>query len=44
MDAHRVSDRVEDKIREMDTSRDWIINIHMDPYDDFEINDTIEHD
>lgn len=39
MDAHRVTDRVEDKIRAMDTSRDWIINIHMDPYDDFEIND-----
>lgn len=39
MDAHRVSDRVEDKIRNIDTTRDWIINVHMDPYDDFEIND-----
>ena len=39
MDAHRVSDRVEDKIRSIDTTRDWVINVHMDPYDDFEIND-----
>lgn len=39
MEAHRVTDRVEDKIRAIDTSKDWIINIHMDPYDDFEIND-----
>lgn len=39
MDAHRVSDRVEDKIRKIDIDKDWIINIHMDPYDDFEIND-----
>ena len=41
MDAHRVSDKIEDKIREMDKKRDWIINIHMDPYDDFEINDKV---
>lgn len=39
MDAHRVSDKIEDKIRKIDTSRDWIINIHMDPYDDLQIND-----
>lgn len=39
MDAHRVADRIEDKIKILDTNRDWIINIHMDPYDDLEIND-----
>lgn len=39
MDAHRVSDKIEEKIRKIDTSRDWIITIHMDPYDDLEIND-----
>lgn len=39
MDAHRVTDRIEDKIRMLSNKRDWVINIHMDPYDDFEIND-----
>ncbi len=38
MEAHRVSDRIEDKIKELDSSRNWIINIHMDPYDDSDIN------
>ncbi|WP_206423290.1 cation diffusion facilitator family transporter [Arcobacter peruensis] len=39
MDAHRVSDKIEHEIEELDKNRDWIINIHMDPYDDFTIND-----
>ena len=39
MDAHRASDWIEDKIEKLDTKRNWIINIHMDPYDDFKIND-----
>lgn len=39
MDAHRVSDAIEMQIKKLDTQRDWIINIHMDPYDDFLIND-----
>ena len=34
MDAHRVSDRVEDKISNIDKDINWIINIHLDPYDD----------
>jgi len=38
MEAHRVSDRIEERIKKIDTSREWIINIHMDPYDDSEIN------
>lgn len=38
MDAHRVSDRIEHEIENLDKNRDWIINIHMDPYDDFTIN------
>lgn len=38
MEAHRASDSIEDKIKNLDKSRDWIINIHMDPYDDFIIN------
>ncbi len=39
MEAHRASDIIEEKIKNIDLKRDWIINIHMDPYDDFKIND-----
>ena len=39
MDAHKVSDSIENKIKKLDSSREWIINIHMDPYDDFIINE-----
>lgn len=38
MAAHRISDKIEDEIRALDSSKSWIINIHMDPYDDSEIN------
>jgi len=38
MEAHRISDKIEDKIRLLDKNQNWIINIHMDPYDDSEIN------
>jgi cation diffusion facilitator family transporter len=38
MEAHRVSDRIEEKIEKLDTNKNWIINIHLDPYDDSEIN------
>ena len=40
MEAHRASDSIENKIKKLDKKRDWIINIHMDPYDDFKSNDT----
>lgn len=40
MDAHRVSDSIEMKIKNLDKNREWIINIHMDPYDDFIMNET----
>ena len=39
MDAHRNTDKIEQQIEDLDKQRDWIINIHMDPYDDFAIND-----
>lgn len=42
MEAHKASDSIEHKIEKLDTNRDWIINIHMDPYDDFKAND-IKH-
>ena len=34
MEAHRASDRIEDKIALIDKKETWIINIHLDPYDD----------
>ena len=39
MEAHKASDSIENKIIKLDNKRDWIINIHMDPYDDFKVND-----
>ena len=39
MEAHKASDSIENSIKKLDEKRDWIINIHMDPYDDFKIND-----
>jgi len=38
MSAHRIADNVEDKIKQLDSSKEWIINIHLDPYDDSDIN------
>jgi cation diffusion facilitator family transporter len=40
MEAHKASDSIENRIKKLDEKRDWIINIHMDPYDDFKLNDT----
>jgi len=39
MSAHKISDNIEDKIKQLDKSKDWIINIHLDPYDDSDINE-----
>jgi len=36
--AHTVIEKIEDKIRELDPTKRWIINIHADPYDDSHIN------
>jgi ferrous-iron efflux pump FieF len=38
LEAHRISDRIEEKIMKLDTTKEWIINIHLDPYDDSDIN------
>ncbi len=38
LSAHKISDEIEDKITNLDSSKDWIINIHLDPYDDSDIN------
>jgi cation diffusion facilitator family transporter len=39
MDAHRAGDRIEDQIIMIDPEANWVINIHMDPYDDSIINE-----
>ncbi len=38
MDAHSIADIVEEKIEKLDETKTWITNIHMDPYDDSDIN------
>ena len=38
MEAHRISDKIEDKIKKLDKNTNWVINIHLDPYDDSIIN------
>ncbi|MCK9336770.1 MAG: cation diffusion facilitator family transporter [Arcobacteraceae bacterium] len=43
MDAHRASDRIEEKIRLIESNKNWVINMHLDPYDDSVINDTHVH-
>jgi ferrous-iron efflux pump FieF len=36
--AHAIIEQVEEKIRNIDKNRIWVINIHADPYDDSAIN------
>jgi len=38
MNAHRASDNIENKISTIDPDVNWIINIHLDPYDDSILN------
>ena len=38
MNAHKVADRIEEKIKKLDSNKEWNITIHMDPYDDLEID------
>jgi cation diffusion facilitator family transporter len=39
MDAHRVTDKIEEKIKQIDEQSNWIITVHMDPYDDLLMNE-----
>lgn len=39
MRAHHAGDRIEEKIKELIPDGEWIINAHLDPYDDSEMND-----
>ncbi|CAA6820870.1 MAG: Cobalt-zinc-cadmium resistance protein [uncultured Sulfurovum sp.] len=34
LDAHRISDHIEEKIRSLDSKKDWMIVPHYDPYND----------
>ena len=34
LDAHRISDEIEHKIRLLDAKKDWLITPHYDPYND----------
>ena len=38
LEAHNASDEIENRIKKIDTKKEWIITIHMDPYDDFKID------
>ncbi len=39
--AHRISDKIEEKIKKLDSKKRWIITPHYDPYDDEEINNGV---
>jgi len=39
MRAHYAGDRIEEKIKELIPNEEWVINAHLDPYDDSEMND-----
>jgi len=41
IEAHRISDQIEDKIMLLDDKKRWIITPHYDPYDDEDINNAI---
>jgi len=40
--AHSIIENIEEKIRELDKTKKWIITIHADPYDDSHINKLLE--
>ena len=35
IEAHKICDHIEDRIKLIDKDRNWIVNIHLDPYDDY---------
>ena len=37
--AHSLGDKIEDKIAMISSNEEWVINVHLDPYDDSIIND-----
>ena len=41
LEAHRISDEIEDKIIALDKKKRWVISPHFDPYDDEEVNEVM---
>lgn len=39
--AHHAGDRIEENIKALIPNETWVINAHLDPYDDSVINDTV---
>ena len=39
IEAHRISDEIEEQIMKLDTTKPWVITPHYDPFDDSEINE-----
>ena len=39
--AHHAGDRIEENIKSLSPNDTWVINAHLDPYDDSMINDTV---
>ncbi len=39
--AHHAGDRIEENIKALIPNETWVINAHLDPYDDSMINDTV---
>ncbi len=45
MEAHQISDRVEEQIKLLDEKSEWVIHIHLDPVDDsFAISEALKID
>ena len=43
LEAHRIADEIEDKIRELAPNKRWVITPHFDPYDDEQMNNVLLH-
>jgi len=43
LEAHRIADEVEDKMRELEAKKRWVITPHFDPYDDEQMNEVMLH-
>jgi cation diffusion facilitator family transporter len=43
LEAHRIADEIEDEIKQLDSSKKWIITPHFDPYDDELVNNAMLH-
>lgn len=41
LEAHRIADEIEDKIKLLEGRKRWVITPHFDPYDDEHVNDAM---